>query len=122
VQVAPTDVAALAAPASPRCRRASRRKGVALSCDAPSEGACALADPVRVGQVLENLLDNALRHTPVGGRVAVVVRPTAAGVRVEVHDTGPGVPVREREAVFRRLYRGDPARGATVRRRQRASA
>jgi two-component system, OmpR family, sensor histidine kinase BaeS len=114
VQVAPTDVAALASAGVGAVQARFAEKGLALSCDAPSEGACALADPVRVGQVLENLLANALRHTPVGGRVAVVVRPTAAGVRVEVHDTGPGVPVREREAVFRRLYRGDPARGATV--------
>ena len=114
LQVAPTDVAALASAGVAAVQARFAEKGVALTCTAPQDGACALADPVRVGQVLENLLDNALRHTPAGGKVAVAVRATAEGVRVEVRDTGPGVPERERKAVFRRLYRGDPARGATV--------
>ncbi len=114
LEIAPTDVAALATAGVAAVQARFAEKGIALTCATPSGDACALADPVRVGQVLENLLANALRHTPVGGTVAVAVRSTAEGVRVEVRDTGPGVPVREREAVFRRLYRGDPARGATV--------
>lgn len=114
LEIAPTDVAALAAAGVVAVQARFADKGVVLICTAPASDTCALADPVRVGQVLENLLANALRHTPAGGRVAVVVHATADGVRVEVHDTGPGVPVREREAVFYRLYRGDPARGATV--------
>ncbi len=114
LEIAPTDVVALASAGVAAVQARFADKGIALTCTAPPGGACALADPVRVGQVLENLLANALRHTPVGGTVAVAVRTAGEGVRVEVRDTGPGVPVREREAVFRRLYRGDPARGATV--------
>jgi signal transduction histidine kinase len=114
LEIAPTDVAALARSGVAAVQARFAEKGVALTCAAPQAGACALVDPVRVGQVLENLLDNALRHTPAGGRVDVAVRATAEDVRVEVHDTGPGVPEREREAVFRRLYRGDPARGAAA--------
>ena len=114
LEIAPNDVAALASAGVAAVQARFAEKGVALTCTAPLGDACALIDPVRVGQVLENLLANALRHTPAGGRVDVAVHATAEGVRVEVHDTGPGVPVREREAVFRRLYRGDPARGATV--------
>ncbi|MDF1523072.1 MAG: HAMP domain-containing sensor histidine kinase [Trueperaceae bacterium] len=114
LEVTPTDVAALAMAGVAAVQVRFADKGVALTCTAPPKGACAFADSVRVGQVLENLLANALRHTPAGGQVNVAVNATAEGVRVEVHDTGPGVPVREREAVFRRLYRGDPARGATL--------
>ncbi len=114
LEIAPNDVVALASAGVAAVQARFAEKGVALTCTAPPGGACALIDPVRVGQVLENLLANSLRHTPAGGRVDVAVNATAEGVRVEVHDTGPGVPVREREAVFRRLYRGDPARGATV--------
>ncbi len=114
LEIAPTDIAALASAGVAAVQVRFADQGIALTCSAPPGGACANADSVRVGQVLENLLANALRHTPVGGAVAVVVRATGEGVRVEVRDTGPGVPVREREAVFRRLYRGDPARGATV--------
>ena len=114
LEVAPTDVGALASAGVAAVQARFVEKGVTLTCSAPSDGVCALVDPVRVGQVLENLLANALRHTPVGGRVTVAVQATAAGVHVDVHDTGPGVPEREREAVFRRLYRGDPARGATI--------
>lgn len=114
LEVAPTDVAALASAGVAAVQARFADKGVALTCTAPPGGAWALADPVRVGQVLENLLANALRHTPVGGTVAVAVHATADGVCVKVHDTGPGVPLHDREAVFRRLYRGDPARGATA--------
>jgi two-component system, OmpR family, sensor histidine kinase BaeS len=85
-------------------------RGVALSLALPTEDAWVDADAVRTGQVLENLLDNALRHTPSGGSVTVGVTPLAAAVRVEVRDTGPGVAEGERDAVFRRFYRGDPAR------------
>jgi signal transduction histidine kinase len=53
-----------------------------------------------------------LRHTPAGGRVTVCARAEGGLARVEVRDTGPGVPEALREAVFRRLFRGDPARGA----------
>ena len=113
VAVAPTDMAALASAGVSAVHARFADKGVALTCAAPGSGAWACADAVRAGQVLENLLDNALRHTPDGGRVAVAVTATAdGGVRIEVHDTGPGVPEREREAVFERLYRADRARRA----------
>lgn len=67
------------------------------------------ADAARLGQVLANLLDNACRHTPAGGRIAVRVGP---GPAVRVTDTGPGVPPADRERVFDRLVRLDEARSA----------
>jgi two-component system, OmpR family, sensor histidine kinase BaeS len=107
------DLAALAAASVAAMQARFDEKGVALSVDAPSDPVEVVADPVRFGQVLENLLVNALRHTPSAGRVRVLVRPEGPVARLEVCDTGPGVPAAQREAVFRRFFRGDPARGVS---------
>lgn len=72
--------------------------------------AITLADRDRIGQVLGNLLDNAVRHTPAGGRIHVAVTGTADEVAVTVTDTGPGIPTDQLEAVFDRFHRGDPSR------------
>jgi two-component system sensor histidine kinase KdpD len=57
-------------------------------------------DPLLIGQVLVNLLDNADRHAPAGSPITVRACPVADEVRIEVEDRGPGVPPEEREAVF----------------------
>jgi signal transduction histidine kinase len=53
-----------------------------------------------------NLLDNAVRYTPAGGRIAVTLGADAGGYRLAVSDTGRGLPADERERVFDRFYRG----------------
>jgi signal transduction histidine kinase len=72
----------------------------------------ALADPSRLQRVLRNLLDNALHHTPPGGLIRVEALPSTnePSVCVRVSDSGPGVPVDERERVFERFYRGERSR------------
>ena len=61
--------------------------------------------------MLGNLLANALRHTPPGGRVTVRVSAAQAHlVRIEVADTGEGIPVDQLEAIFTRFHRADPSR------------
>lgn len=70
-------------------------------------------DALRTVQVLENLLGNALRHTPRAGRVEVSLEQAAGEALLCVSDSGPGVAQGEREAVFRRLYQIDPARSAS---------
>ncbi len=67
------------------------------------------ADPVRLGQALSNLVDNALKYTPEGGRVQVTVSAMPVPI-VTIDDSGPGVPPTEREAIWRRLYRSDSSR------------
>jgi len=69
-------------------------------------------DPDRMGQVLANLLDNALRHTPAGGTVTVSATPSSAagGVRLSISDTGDGIPVEHQAHVLERFYRVDAAR------------
>jgi signal transduction histidine kinase len=67
------------------------------------------ADPIRLGQALSNLVDNALKYTPEGGQVTVTVSATPVPA-VTIDDSGPGVPPSEREAIWRRLYRSDSSR------------
>ena len=68
------------------------------------------ADPARVEQILLILLDNALRHTPAGGSIIVSSRRVANEARLEVADTGEGIPAEDQPFVFDRFYRGDPSR------------
>jgi len=107
-----TDLAELVRSSVAAIRARFEERGVELTFTSPSAPVPVRVDPVRSGQVLENLLDNALRHTPAAGRVVVTLTTEASNARVEVRDSGPGVPASEREAVFRRFYRGDPARSA----------
>ena len=68
-------------------------------------------DQLRIRQVLSNLIDNAIRHTPAGGSVAVSAEPRDDDVvRVVVADTGPGIPPADLPHIFDRLYRVDPSR------------
>jgi len=67
-------------------------------------------DVERMAQVLGNLLDNALRHTPASGQVAVRVVRENGGVTISVVDTGPGVSPDQLPLLFQRFWRGDPSR------------
>ncbi|HZP45936.1 MAG TPA: ATP-binding protein [Candidatus Binataceae bacterium] len=60
------------------------------------------ADPVKLSWVITNLIANALRYTPAGGRIVVTAGPTDDGARIEVRDTGPGIPPEIRERLFER--------------------
>ncbi len=68
------------------------------------------ADRERVGQVLHNLLDNAITHTPPGGEIVVSVRVSGLEVEFSVRDTGSGIPYQDLPNVFERFYRADPSR------------
>lgn len=99
------------APASP-CRAAAG--GVTLGA-APPESAPAPvdADPIRLQQILGNLLGNALRHTPAGGRITLSVdRPEPGWVRFTVADTGPGFPAEQLPHLFDRFTKSDTSGGS----------
>jgi two-component system, OmpR family, phosphate regulon sensor histidine kinase PhoR len=68
------------------------------------------ADPDALRQVLTNLFDNALRHTPAGGRISVALEPAAGGVTIVVTDTGSGIAPEHLPRIFERFYRADPGR------------
>lgn len=83
-----------------------------LSVEGPS--VTVAVDPLRIGQVLANLLSNACRVTPAGATVRVTVWPTGQEVRVTVSDSGPGVAPEHRGHIFERLVRLDGVQNATV--------
>ena len=89
-----------------------RTTGVAVAVRVDPAGATADGDPARVHQVLANLLDNAVRHSPAGGTVELRATRDRAGVTIEVSDEGPGISEEERTKVFERFYRADSARSS----------
>ena len=84
-------------------------KGVRLVVGAP-EGVEVTADRTRLEQVAANLIDNAVKYTPPGGRVDIEVRRTEEAAQLRVRDTGPGIPADELPRIFDRLFRGDRSR------------
>jgi signal transduction histidine kinase len=67
-------------------------------------------DPEALRQIFTNLFDNALRHTPRGGRVRVLASPAGDDVIVRVSDTGTGISAEHLPRIFERFYRVDPGR------------
>jgi len=86
------------------------KKGVLLELQVASDIPVIDVDPMRIGQVLSNLLENSLRHTPRGGRVQLNIQSVEGGVAFEVRDTGEGISPNQLPHIFDRLYRGDSAR------------
>lgn len=87
-------------------------QGVALT--ASVEPVTAEVDPVRLEQVLVNLLDNSLKHTPSGGSIAIRIRQDASHLVGQVEDTGAGIPAGALSRIFERFYRVDPGRSRKV--------
>ncbi|MEV4572736.1 DUF4153 domain-containing protein [Nonomuraea jabiensis] len=87
------------------------RDDVVIRASVPA-GLVVRADPDLLAQVLANLLDNAVRHSPSDGVVTVTVAAERAGVRLAVADQGPGIPVAARGRVFERFSRLDAGRAA----------
>jgi two-component system OmpR family sensor kinase len=104
-----TDAAQVAGRVLSRLQGRAEEKGVDLVLDDGSP-APVVADPGLLGQVVWNLVDNAIRHTPAGGRVEVRVRSGVGGLNLIVSDSGPGFGGDEPARVFDRFYRADKAR------------
>jgi signal transduction histidine kinase len=85
----------------------AREKDITLSARSSDATALVYADMAMIHRVLENLIRNALRHTPRGGEVQINVRTEDAGVRVEVIDNGEGIASHDIPHIFDRFYRPD---------------
>ena len=105
-----TDVGEWAAGVVAGFRSVAADRGITLDLKTADGLPSVRMDPERMAQVLGNLLDNGLRHTPAGGRVAVNVAHRDGEVTVTVTDTGPGVPPEHLPHLFERFWRGDPSR------------
>lgn len=110
LHLAPVAPQALLDAARERFAAAFDGKGVHLDVQEASGVAAVQADPERAAQVLANLLSNALRHTPAGGRVTLRARPDGGAVAFNVADTGNGIAPDHLARVFERFYRADAAR------------
>lgn len=105
----PVDVADLLHDAYARWLARASRDGVKLEVSAPDSGTVQ-ADLELTRRILDNLLENAVRHSPLGGVVRLSANDGSGGWCLEVADQGAGVPEAERLRVFERFARGDPAR------------
>jgi signal transduction histidine kinase len=90
----------------------ARRREVELSLVLPESPLRIRHDPQRIGQVVGNLVGNALKFTPRGGHVMVALRPHRDGAQLEVSDTGVGIDAAELPHIFERFYRGSSANEA----------
>ncbi|MGN6671850.1 MAG: HAMP domain-containing sensor histidine kinase, partial [Thermomicrobiales bacterium] len=88
----------------------AERKGVTLTADVPDNLPLILADAQQLSRVLLNLVQNAIRHTPPGGRVQLRACRRDGALLLTVEDTGEGIAPADLPRVFDRFYRGDPAR------------
>jgi two-component system, OmpR family, sensor histidine kinase BaeS len=90
----------------------ARERGIALRAEVEPELPLIEVDRLRIGEVLANLLSNAVRHTARGGDVVAAARPTPAGLELSVRDTGPGIPPEQLPHVFDRFSRSPDSPGA----------
>ena len=86
------------------------RQGVALSGHAEAGIDPVNMDTMRIGRVLNNLISNALQHTPGGGEIKVAARRNGGGVEVTVSDTGEGIRLEDLPNIFESFYRGEKSR------------
>ena len=108
----PDDVRAAVESAVEQAMPAANRRGVSLSLSLPDAPLRIRHDPQRVGQVVTNLVANAIKFTPPGGSINVAVTPHRDGARIEVNDTGVGIDASELPRIFDRFYRGSRANEA----------
>ena len=104
-----TDLVALAHDVGAAYMEFALDKHIDLELQAPAGPVLATVQPVLMSEALGNLLDNALRYTPHGGRVQISFDPD--GPAIQISDSGPGIAADEREQVFQRMVRGRMAEG-----------
>jgi signal transduction histidine kinase len=108
----PTDMAQLISDSVASFRAQADGAGIALVAEVDGVLPQADVDPVRLREVLSNLLSNALRYTPRGGNVRVGAEAANGVLRVSVRDSGPGIAPDALPHVFDRFYKSDESRGA----------
>ena len=113
LQKEPTDVVALVRETVHSLASEADRQGVLLEVPAPSEAVSVDLDPLRIREVLTNLVTNALRHGRAEGRsVTITMSVTTSQIAVAVTDTGEGIAPEDAERIFDRFYKGAASRGS----------
>lgn len=110
LQCAPSSLSDLVSDTLESFSQLAKQQEITLEGEVESDVDPVLMDTQAIGRVLNNLISNALRHTPSHGRVSVWVRRGGSGVDVTVSDTGVGIRIQDIPHIFERFYRGDASR------------
>ena len=108
----PTDVTGIVADVADAYRRVATQSGVDIETDLDHSVGDLLVDPVRLREVITNLLVNALHAMPDGGRVILRTRNGDGYAEVEIVDTGPGIGEQDPDVVFDRFHKGPSSTGS----------
>ena len=111
LELEPVDLAELVAETARDFRPQAQGRGVELRADAARTVLTADVDPIRIRQVIVNLLTNALRHTPVGGEIRLTVVQQAETALIDVTDTGRGIPPELADTLFERFTKSAESPG-----------
>lgn len=106
----PHSVESIVSTATARLRPQFADKGVTLTAPTLDDLPLVRVDQDRIGQVMINLLGNALQYTPSGGQVTIHAQPTGATLQLTIHDTGVGLAEDDLTRIFQRFYRVDKSR------------
>jgi signal transduction histidine kinase len=106
----PTDIVDLVKRVVTGFKPNAGEKNIQLDMSSSIESLEIEVDPVRMEQVISNLLRNAIRHTPEGGTISVIINRAATGVELSVSDTGEGIAAEDLPHVFERFYRSGTSR------------
>ena len=110
LRLAPTSVAEVVIPPVDRLRPQVERAGLEITVLLPPEAPPVLADADQVRLVLTNLVHNAVKFTPPGGRIVVAAQPDRDEVILSVQDSGVGIPAEDLPRIFERFFKADRAR------------
>jgi two-component system sensor histidine kinase BaeS len=112
LQKEPTDLAILIQDVVSSLSADAESRQVSLEVDASADLPLALVDPLRIREVLANLLSNALHHTPTGGVLSITAKAANDAFAITVADTGSGIAAEELPKIFDRFYKGGTSRGS----------
>lgn len=108
-----TDLASLVETSLGSAQALAQRSHVEIAADVPSP-LWAYADPLRIGQVLDNLVSNAIKYSPDGGKVSISADADRQWVRLSITDTGMGMSSEDAARAFNRFFRAETARKAAI--------
>jgi two-component system phosphate regulon sensor histidine kinase PhoR len=110
VSFSPVEIKEIISSALNSLEKQAESKRIALSCNCLKKQLNLEAEREGIEQILTNLIDNAIKYTPEGGKVSVSAYAIDGGVQVDVEDTGIGIPAKDIPRIFERFYRVDKAR------------